>query len=125
MRKKGFMANNINQKHHASLKWHERLALKITGYVGSMHCAILFSIIAFISLPAAIASGSLIIIIGWLAQTFLQLVLLSIIMVGQNLQQRHAELVADETYQVAIKDEVNTEEIIKKLDQILKQYDKE
>ena len=40
----------------------------------------------WISLPAAIQSGSAIVIIGWIAQTFLQLVLLPIIIVGQNVQ---------------------------------------
>jgi hypothetical protein len=46
-----------------------------------------FCILALISLPAAIASGNTIVIVAWLAQTFLQLVLLRIIIVGQNVQQ--------------------------------------
>jgi hypothetical protein len=62
------------------------LALHITSSVGSMWCAYAFTLIALISLPAAIASGSPIVIIGWIAQTFLQLVLLPIIIVGQNVQ---------------------------------------
>lgn len=64
-------------------KW---LALKVTEAVSSMYCAYLFAIIAFISLPAAIKTHQLIIIVAWIAQTFLQLVLLSIIMAGQKLQ---------------------------------------
>lgn len=63
------------------------LAVKITKTVGTMWVAYLFAILAAISLPAALMSGNLIIIIGWIAQTFLQLVLLPIIMVGQNVQQ--------------------------------------
>jgi hypothetical protein len=51
-----------------------------------MWCAYAFTALALISLPAAIASGSPIIIVGWIAQTFLQLVLLPIIIVGQNVQ---------------------------------------
>ncbi len=62
------------------------LALKITDAVSSMWCAYIFAIIALISLPTAIASHQLIIIVAWIAQTFLQLVLLSILMVGQKLQ---------------------------------------
>jgi len=62
------------------------LAVKITRAVGSMWCAYIFAIIALISLPAALQSGDKIIIIGWIAQTFLQLVLLPIIIVGQNVQ---------------------------------------
>jgi tetratricopeptide (TPR) repeat protein len=51
-----------------------------------MWCAYLFVLIALISLPAAISSHDPIIIVGWIAQTFLQLVLLPIIIVGQNVQ---------------------------------------
>jgi hypothetical protein len=51
-----------------------------------MWCAYAFAILALISLPSAIRSGDSIIIISWIAQTFLQLVLLPIIIVGQNVQ---------------------------------------
>jgi hypothetical protein len=61
-----------------------RIALAVTKSVGSMWCAYLFAALALISLPAAIKSGNSIIIISWVAQTFLQLVLLPIIIVGQN-----------------------------------------
>lgn len=113
------MATNPNDIHQESLRWHERLAMRITTFIGSMLCAFLFAIIATFNLPAAIAGG-VVTFIPWFAQTFLQLVLLSIIMVGQNLQQRHSELVADETYRVAMRAEQETEEIHKKLDELLK-----
>jgi hypothetical protein len=63
------------------------LAVKITKTVGSMWMAYIFAAITLISLPAAIASGQVIIIVAWIAQTFLQLVLLPIIIVGQNVIQ--------------------------------------
>ena len=63
------------------------LAVKITKVVGSMWMAYVFAALALISLPAAIASGQVIIIVAWIAQTFLQLVLLPIIIVGQNVIQ--------------------------------------
>ena len=62
------------------------LAVRITSAVGSMWAAYVFAAIALVSLPAALTSGDLIIIVGWVAQTFLQLVLLPIIIVGQNVQ---------------------------------------
>lgn len=71
----------------------DAVGLRITNAVGTMWCAIAFAAIAFVSLPASIASGSVVVIIGWFAQTFLQLVLLSVIMVGQRLQaDSHADL---------------------------------
>jgi len=63
------------------------LAVHITKTVGSMWIAYLFACIALISLPAAIRSGDVIVIVSWVAQTFLQLVLLPIIIVGQNVIQ--------------------------------------
>jgi hypothetical protein len=62
------------------------LAVKITQIVGSMWCAYVFVLLTLISLPAAIASHNTIVIVSWIAQTFLQLVLLPIIIVGQNVQ---------------------------------------
>jgi hypothetical protein len=56
-----------------------------------MICAYIFIAISLISLPAAIKSQNVIVIISWVAQTFLQLVLLSIIMVGQNIQSDLSE----------------------------------
>jgi hypothetical protein len=63
------------------------LALAITKSVGTMWVAYLFAAISLISLPAALASGEIIVIVSWIAQTFLQLVLLPIIIVGQNVIQ--------------------------------------
>src|SRR5580698_9216253 len=59
------------------------LAVKITNLVATMWCAYAFAILALISLPDAVKAGTSA-LIAWIAQTFLQLVLLSIIMVGQK-----------------------------------------
>ena len=77
------------------------LAVKITTIVGTMICAYLFTILALISLPSALRTGDLIIIIAWIAQTFLQLVLLPIIIVGQNVQAAAADKRAEQTYEDA------------------------
>jgi len=79
-------------------KLNQRIAQKITGAVATMWCAYLFAAIALISLPTAIKTGDIIIIVSWIAQTFLQLVLLSIIMVGQNVQSKSVEQKIDETH---------------------------
>jgi hypothetical protein len=72
---------------------------KITSVVGTMWCAIAFAIIALVSLPGAIATGNLVTIISWIAQTFLQLVLLSVIMVGQDLSSRKTSQLIIETHE--------------------------
>ena len=80
-----------------------KIGLLITNGVATMYCAIIFACIALISLPAALKTHSLIVIVGWVAQTFLQLVLLSIIMVGQKLQsekvKKHIDKKQAETHE--------------------------
>lgn len=78
-----------------------RLGLRITTIVGTMACAAIFACLALVSFPAAIKSGDLIIIVAWIAQTFLQLVLLPIIIVGQNVQGAASDKRAIQTYQDA------------------------
>lgn len=73
-------------------RFNDWLAGHITTATSTMWCAYLFTCLALVSLPGAIASHNAVVIIGWIAQTFLQLVLLPIILVGQALQtQRHDE----------------------------------
>lgn len=86
-----------------------KLALVITRSVGTMACAYVFAVIALISLPAAINSGQVIVIVAWIAQTFLQLVLLSIIMVGQSVQSAASDA-------RAAKEFADTETILDRLD---------
>jgi uncharacterized membrane protein len=113
------MAQSVNELHQLSLRWHEKLAVKIVGFVGSILGACLFAAITLISLPSVLATGSILVFIAWLTQSFLSLVLLSIIMMGQNLQQRHAEILADETYRNVLRDEQETESVHRKLDKLL------
>ena len=82
--------------------FNRKLADKITKFVGTMWCAYLFAIIACISLPSAIQTGDPIVIVSWVAQTFLQLVLLSIIMVGQSVQSSALEQKINETHEASL-----------------------
>src|SRR5579859_7147062 len=78
-------------------RFNTKVALLITRAVGSMWCAYAFALFDLISLPAAIRGGAAA-IVSWVAQTFLQLVLLSVIMVGQNVQAAAADKRAEATF---------------------------
>jgi hypothetical protein len=78
-----------------------RIGLKVTIVVGTMWCAYLFTLLALVSLPSALKTHDKIIIVAWIAQTFLQLVLLPIIIVGQNVQAKAADKRAEDTYKDA------------------------
>ena len=93
--------NEVREKLHGTskmAKFNGRVGLKITIVVGTMWCAYLFTLLALVSAPSAFSSGNSIIIIAWIAQTFLQLVLLPIIIVGQNVQAAAADARAEATY---------------------------
>jgi hypothetical protein len=79
-------------------KFNARFGLKITVIVGTMWTAYLFTVLALVSAPSAFASGDKIVIVAWIAQTFLQLVLLPIIIVGQNVQAAAADARSKATY---------------------------
>jgi hypothetical protein len=108
----------------AYARFNKKVAVAITDKVGTMSCAWVFSVIALLSLPATLAAFSafssvfpkvlvnthLIALIAWIAQTFIQLVLLSVIMVGQNIQSAAADARSAKTFEDTeyVKDQVNT-----------------
>ena len=127
-------AENPNDIHEQSLTRNERLALAITGLVGTMPAFYLFTLLAFCSLPATLnlvgvlprgvlphwlLSASLITLIAWLSSNFIQLVLLPLLMVGQNLQGRHSELRAEHAYQTTVKAEQEVATMQAKLDTLM------
>jgi hypothetical protein len=75
-----------------------KVGLRITLVVGTMWCAYAFTALALVSAPTAFSSGNKLIIVAWVAQTFLQLVLLPIIIVGQNVQAAAADARSLATY---------------------------
>jgi hypothetical protein len=89
----------------ASAAWPTRfnaaLAVKVTKAVGTMWCAYAFVALALVSLPSAITSGNPVVLVSWVSQTFLQLVLLSIIIVGQNVLAAAGDMRAEATYEDA------------------------
>ncbi len=91
-------------KHEAStekLGLNAKIGLFITKSVGTMWAAYIFFGLTLVSLPAALASGNTLVIVSWVAQTFLQLVLLPIIIVGQNIQAASSDARAIATYEDA------------------------
>jgi hypothetical protein len=71
------------------------IAVRITKVVGTMYCAYVFTLIALVALPTIIKTGNPTGLVNWVSSNFLQLVLLPIIIVGQNViseaQDKRAE----------------------------------
>jgi hypothetical protein len=87
---------------NAISRFNQKIAAKITDAVSTMWAAYLFAAIALISLPAAIRTGDSLVIVAWVAQTFLQLVLLSIIMVGQDQAAKEVAQKINETHSASL-----------------------
>ena len=98
-------------EHSAYARLNKRLAVAVTDKIGSMTCAWVFSIIALASLPAVLTeafhlhvfpswlvSVGLIALVAWVAQTYIQLVLLSVIMVGQRVGAEAGDARAEKTF---------------------------
>ncbi len=99
------LSHHVHEKIHGTGvvgRINTRLAVGITRVVGSMWCAYLFALLALISLPAAISSRDPIVIVAWIAQTFLQLVLLPIIIVGQNVQAAASDARAESDHKTLL-----------------------
>lgn len=94
------VAVSVDQNKNAATRFNSWLAVKITNGVGTMWCAYLFAVIALIGLPPALRPGGEG-IIAWIAQTFLQLVLLSIIIVGQNIAAASSDQRSENTFKDA------------------------
>jgi hypothetical protein len=76
-----------------------KIALILTKSVGTMWCAYAFAILAIIGFPIGSASPRDYVV--WLSQTFIQLTMLSVIMVGQNLLSAASDKRAEDTWKDA------------------------
>ena len=98
-----YQPRNVNLLHEAEQKaagGNTRIAVALTKSVGTMWTAYTFMGLAIIGLAAILGLLTPIValLVVWISQTFLQLVLLPVIMVGQNVLGRKAELQADEQF---------------------------
>lgn len=105
---------SLKKKESPVARFNTTLAVKITDSVGSMWSAYIFALLSLMSLPAIlvlvspglksffpswIIATSLITLIAWISQNFLQLVLLPVIMVGQNVIQDHQDAKVEADHQ--------------------------
>jgi hypothetical protein len=78
-------------------RFNAKIAIWVTVGVGSMSCAWAFAILALAGLPTALKPGN-IGLLFWISSDLLQLTLLSVIIVGQNIQALAADKRAQQTF---------------------------
>lgn len=115
-----YVPRNVNVLHKAELAaagFNTRLAVALTQRVGTMWTAYTFAVLAIIGLFAilGVLTPVVALLVAWVSQTFIQLVLLPIIMVGQNVLGRKSELQAEEQFNTTEKSYHDIEQIIQHL----------
>jgi uncharacterized membrane protein len=112
---------NVNQQHEASLSLQDKIALTITSAVGTMYAVYFFIVMlaGWMLWQGAIAHHpfdpypfAFLLFIG----NIVQLLLMPLIMVGQNIQGRHAELRTNEEYKTTLSSYKDVEEIMQRLE---------
>lgn len=116
--------HNVNKKHHESLSGLERIAVKITDSVGSVgFFLIIFSWTAVwlgwnTLAPNDLRFDPFPAFVLWLfISNMIQIFLMPLIMIGQNLQGRHAEKRAESDFDVNVRAEKEIEVILMHLEQ--------
>ena len=110
---------NVNKKHKESLSALEKIAVKVTDSVGSMG----FFLIIFgwtilwlgwnISAPKELRFDPYPAFVFWLfISNMIQIFLMPLIMIGQNLQGRHAEIRAESDFVINVRAEKEIEVIL-------------
>lgn len=99
---------NTNEVHKSRLSRTDKIALAITKRVGTM--GFFYACAIMVTIPLIFAPAMP--IVQYISSGYLQLILLPLIMVGQNLQGRHAELRAEHDYETNIKAEKEIESIL-------------
>ena len=111
---------------NAVQRFNTRLALAITSAVGTMWCGYAFALFDLLALPTAIRGG-LYGVVQWVASFFLQLVLLSIILVSQNTQAAAADRQSLATFndgEAALSEILSTQQHLLEQDELIKETQK-
>ena len=104
---------NVNQTHQATLNWSMRLAAWITSHVSTMS----FFWLCFILVTIPLIWKSSMPTVQYISSGYLQLILLPILGIGQAMQTRHAELMAQSDYAVNLKAEALMETLITEMEE--------
>ena len=115
---------NVNIKHRESLSRLEKIAVKVTEHVGSMGFFIIIFVWTVLWLgwnilaPRELRFDPVPAFVLWLfLSNMIQIFLMPLIMIGQNLQGRHAEKRAESDYEVNVKSEREIEAVLMHLEQ--------
>ncbi len=112
---------NVNMLHQSQLGVHDKIALTLTMAVGTMYAVYLFTVLIagwmlwqtyFADKPFDPYPFAFLLFLG----NIIQLLLMPLILVGQNIQNRHAEIRAEEEFKTTESSYRDIEHILAHLD---------
>lgn len=121
---------NVNAKHKTTLSLQDKIALLSTKIIGTMYAVYFFIVFMsgwmlwqtmFAKKPFDPYPFAFLLFLG----NIVQLLLMPLIMVGQNLQGRHAEIRSEEEYRTTISSYHDIEQILLHLNEQDKQMEKQ
>ena len=109
--------NLLMEAEQATAGFNTKLAVALTQGTGTMWTAYIFALLALIGLFGLLGwlNPFVFLLTTWISQQFLQLVLLPVILVGQNVLSHKAELQADEQYHTTMSTYHDIEQIMQHL----------
>jgi hypothetical protein len=109
--------NLLMEAEQATAGFNTRLAVVLTQGTGTMWTAYVFAALAIIGLFGLLGwlNPFIFLLTTWISQQFLQLVLLPVILVGQNVLSHKAELQADEQFSTTMSIYHDIEQIMQHL----------
>ena len=109
--------NLLMEAEQATAGFNTKLAVALTHGTGTMWTAYTFAVLAIIGLFGLLGwlNPFVFLLTTWISQQFLQLVLLPVILVGQNVLSHKAELQADEQFHTTMSTYHDIEQIMQHL----------
>ena len=109
--------NEVHRLEQAAEGINTKIAVTLTKRVGTMWTAYTFVVLAIVGLFAilGVLSPLVALLVAWTSQTLIQLVLLPVIMVGQNVLSRKQEIQSEEQFNTTIKTYHDIEQIMQHL----------
>jgi len=109
----------VHKEEQRARGFNQRIALAITGALGSVPYMYFFVVLALIVFPGLHATPQQ--HVQWLSQTGIQLVALSVLGIAQNLLNRHTEIQSDAMYETDVKTFHDVEILIEQNNEIIQQ----
>lgn len=113
-----------HKAHKAKFTFNDKIVVILAGVLGSPWTIYVFVLLALVSLPQVVATGNIVLIDAWVAQTFIQLVALAILQAKAVQDGGHSEEQSNAIYDNAVKAEKHSEKVLTEIEKLASKMDR-